>query len=65
MKRTYPIGESFRVLPRHGEPTSILEWVTQKGVKALARFPIYVVVVGFLTAIAWVWVVPFVKGCDL
>lgn len=62
MKRTYPIGDPFRVLPRHGEPTSILEWVTQTCITALACFPIYAVVVGLLTLIAWVWVVPFCRG---
>jgi len=56
-------GQSFRGLPRHGEPTSKLEWVSQKTIKGIARFPIYVILICFLTTAAWAWLLPLVEAC--
>lgn len=54
----HPSGETYRLLPRHGDPLSIVEWCTQRFIKYLARFPIYCAVVVLLTAIAQLWIVP-------
>lgn len=53
---------TFRLLPRHGEPTSIFEWITQRSIRCLAFPPIYAIFIGFLTAVAWIWIVPLVGG---
>jgi hypothetical protein len=58
----HPSGEAHRLLPRHGEPLSIVEWFTQKSLKCLARFPIFCVFVALLTVIVQFWVVPLLRG---
>jgi hypothetical protein len=44
--------ESFRWLPRHGEPSCIGEWLSQQIVVQLARAPVYSALFSFLTFIA-------------
>lgn len=61
MSRDWPTDGPLRVLPRHGKPTSHFEWLTQAGVKCLAFFPIYAVVIFVLTAVTWAWIVPCVR----
>lgn len=61
MTKDWSTGEPLRVLPRHGKPTSHFEWLTQNGVKCLAFFPIYVIVISLLTFVTWSWIVPCVR----
>jgi hypothetical protein len=46
--------ESFRWLPRHGEPSCIGEWVTQRMIQVLAYLPVYTAVVVTLCLIVLV-----------
>lgn len=46
--------QPFRWLPRHGEPSCIGEWFTQRAIKALARLPVYTAVISTLVLIS-VW----------
>lgn len=46
----------FRWLPRHGQPFCVVEWVTQNTVKALAYFPVYLVVLAVVVLIVSVLV---------
>jgi len=54
----HPSGESYRWLPRHGEPLWVVEWLTQRSIKYLACFPIYFIVIALLTVVAQFWIVP-------
>jgi hypothetical protein len=49
--------EPFRWLPRHGEPTCILEWITQKAIKITAWLPVYTSIMVTLTLAV------LLKGC--
>ena len=37
-------GEENHLLPRHGEPLTVYEWLLQHLLKSLACLPVYVVV---------------------
>ena len=52
-------GGPFRVLPRHGEPFSVYEWVTQKTIKTIAFLPIYTAIIVTLVLMIQVFGVPF------
>jgi hypothetical protein len=58
----HPSGETYRLLPRHGEPLSIYEWITQKSIKYLACWPVYFTVIATLTIVARLVVIPLLKG---
>jgi hypothetical protein len=58
----HPSGEAHRLLPRHGEPLSIVECFTQNMIRCLAKFPIYFSVIAALTIVAQFLVVPLLKG---
>lgn len=45
--------EPFRWLPRHGEPSCIGEWLTQKTLKGLSWFPIYATIWMILATVAY------------
>jgi hypothetical protein len=54
----FPIrGKPFRWLPRHGEPTCILEWISQKIIITTAWLPVYTAIMVTLTLIV------LLKGC--
>jgi hypothetical protein len=54
----FPVcGKPFRWLPRHGEPTCILEWITQMAIRVAAWLPVYTAIMVTLTLIV------LVKGC--
>jgi len=52
----------LKLLPRHGEPSCILEWGVQWLVKALAWAPLYTAVVVTLTLALIIFGVPFMEG---
>lgn len=52
-------GQSFRWLPRHGEPSCIGEWVSQRTITALAWLPFYTALVATLVLLVLVFGVPF------
>lgn len=52
-------GKPLRWLPRQGEPSCIVEWLSQRVVIALAYAPIYVAVVVTLTLLILIFGVPF------
>lgn len=58
----HPHGETFRTLPRHGEPVSIFEWLTQRTIRSLACFPIYAMLAVVLTFVTYVWIAPLLEG---
>ena len=55
-------GQPFRWLPRHGEPSCIGEWLTQRGITVIAYLPVYTALVATLVLIVAVFGVPFLDG---
>jgi hypothetical protein len=51
-------GEVYRLLPRHGEPVWVVEWLSQRAIKCLALFPIYFILIILLTLFVQFWLVP-------
>lgn len=54
--------EPLRLLPRHGEPFCLLEWVTQKTVKVVAYLPIYTAIIVTIVLLLEIFGIPFIKG---
>lgn len=48
-------GEPMRLLPKHGEPYCMTEWIFQYLISALAHLPIYTAIIVTITLIV-VWV---------
>lgn len=55
-------GEPFRWLPRHGDPSCVLEWLSQKLIKVIAFLPVYVAIVVTMSLLLQIFGVPFVGG---
>jgi hypothetical protein len=55
-------GETFRWLPRQGEPLCVAEWITQKIIKLVAYTPVYTAIVVTLVLLVQIFGVPFVGG---
>jgi hypothetical protein len=55
----HPSGKAHRLLPRHGEPLSVVECFTQNTIKYLAKFPIYFALIALLTVVTQLWVIPW------
>lgn len=62
MTLTTASGESFRWLPRHGQPSCVGEWISQVLVRCLAWAPLYTAVVVTAMALVYVFGFPFVEG---
>jgi hypothetical protein len=52
----------FRWLPRHGEPSCIIEWLSQQMIKTLAYLPVYTAVIVTLVLLVEIFGIPFVGG---
>jgi len=52
----------FRWLPRHGDPSCYLEWVSQKSIKAIAFLPIYTAIIATAVLLIQIFGIPFVGG---
>lgn len=55
-------NRQFRWLPRHGDPSCVAEWFSQKMIKSLAYLPIYTFIMVVLTFLVVVFGIPFVGG---
>ena len=44
-------GDENHLLPRHGEPYTMYEWLVHRVIKLLACLPVYVVLVTTLTLV--------------
>lgn len=55
---TWTPGEPpFRWLPRHGEPSCVLEFISQQLMRFAAYLPVYTAAVSTLTLVIILWVV--------
>jgi hypothetical protein len=55
-------SKSFRWLPRHGNPRSIYECISQNLVKLIAYLPVYTAIVVTLVLVIQIFGLPFVEG---
>jgi hypothetical protein len=55
-------NQPFRWLPRHGEPSCIGEWLTQRTITALAWLPFYTAVVATLVLLIALFGVPWIDA---
>lgn len=52
----------FRWLPRHGDPSCVVEWFSQRSIKALAYLPVYTAIIVTIVLIVQLFGIPFVGG---
>lgn len=50
LRRT-PVDAPFRWLPRHGDPSCVIEWVSQNMIRSVAFLPIYTAIVVTITLV--------------
>jgi hypothetical protein len=55
-------NQPFRWLPRHGEPSCVGEWLSQRFIVVVAWLPVYTAIVVTLALLVLLFGVPWVEG---
>lgn len=55
-------NQPFRWLPRQGEPSCVVEWISQTVIKIIAYLPVYTAIVVTLVLLVQLFGIPFIGG---